>query len=147
MSLPDDGVLRIKPLRELESLRYDERSESQLNVKSDIPYRLKEIAGDALELKVSLQPGGAAQFGIEVCCDEQGANGFPIVVEPANKTLRLGDTVAPFALHAGEDLELRIFIDKNVIEVFANERQGVVASHTSAAENLSSAEPSRWRQT
>lgn len=136
LSLPDDGVLRIKPPRELESLRYDERSETQLDLNSDVPYRLKEIAGDALELHVSLNPGEAAQFGIEVYCDEQGVNGLPIVVEPNRKTLQLGDTVAPFELHAGEDLELRVFIDKNVIEVFANERQAIVASHNYATENL-----------
>ncbi|MEZ6077347.1 MAG: GH32 C-terminal domain-containing protein [Pirellulaceae bacterium] len=129
LSLPDDGVLRIKPLRELESLRYDQRVETQIDVKSDAPYRLKQIEGDALELNVALKPGTAAQFGVEVHCDEQGTNGFQIAVEPASKSLRLGDTVAPFELQAGEDLELRVFIDKNVIEVFANERQAVVASH------------------
>jgi sucrose-6-phosphate hydrolase SacC (GH32 family) len=136
LSLLDDGVLRIKPLRELKSLRYDERSEAHLTVKSDVPYRLKEIAGDTLELKVSLKPGSATQFGIEVYCDQQGRNGFPIVVELASKTLRLGDTEAPFDLHAGEDLELRVFIDKNMIEVFANERQAVVASHKYAPEDV-----------
>ena len=136
LSLPTDGVLRIKPLRELESLRYDECSETQFIVKSGVPYRLKQIGGDALELSVTLQPGTAREFGIEVHCDEQGANGFPIVVAPASKTLRLGDTVAPFELQAGEDLELRIFIDKNVIEVFANERQAAVASHAYAGENV-----------
>ncbi|MCC7337116.1 MAG: GH32 C-terminal domain-containing protein [Pirellulaceae bacterium] len=136
LSLPDDGVLRIKPLRELESLRYDQRVETQIDVKSDAPYRLKQIEGDALELNVALKPGTAAQFGVEVHCDEQGTNGFQIAVEPASKSLRLGDTVAPFELQAGEDLELRVFIDKNVIEVFANERQAVVASHPYDRKNV-----------
>ncbi|MCA9181452.1 MAG: GH32 C-terminal domain-containing protein [Planctomycetales bacterium] len=50
--------------------------------------------------------------------------------------MRLGDTVAPFELQAGEDLELRVFVDRNVIEVFANERQAVVASHPYARKNV-----------
>ena len=136
LSLPDDGVLRIKPLRELESLRYDERREADLTVKSDVAYRLEEIAGDALELNVTFKPNAAKQFGIQVYCDDQGKNGAPIVVDPANKTLRLGETVAPFELRAGEDLELRVFIDKNMIEVFANDRQALVASHNYASGNL-----------
>ena len=48
-------------------------------------------------------------------------------------TLALGSTVAPFVLKEGELLELRIFIDKNMIEVFANERQSIVFSHRPAA--------------
>ena len=38
----------------------------------------------------------------------------------------------PFALGdlpAGEDIELRVYIDKHLVEVFANERQAVVTSH------------------
>ncbi len=48
LSLPEGGVLRIKPLRELERLRYDEWSEANLTVQSDAPTRLKDLAGDAL---------------------------------------------------------------------------------------------------
>ena len=35
----------------------------------------------------------------------------------------------PFELEEGEDLTLRIFIDKHLIEVFANDRQAAVAWH------------------
>ena len=31
--------------------------------------------------------------------------------------------VAPFELRPGEKLELRVFIDRSIIEIFANERQ------------------------
>jgi len=36
-------------------------------------------------------------------------------------------------LPAGEDVQLRIFIDKYLVEVFANDRQAVVASHADYA--------------
>ena len=35
---------------------------------------------------------------------------------------------APFELKAGERAELRVFIDKNLIEVFVNDRQAAVAA-------------------
>ena len=136
LSLPDDGVLRIKPLRELEKLRHDEKSESGFTVKGDAPVRLKEIAGDAVELKIAIIPGGASEFGVEVYCDKDGKAGFPITIEPAQKLLRLGAVNVPFELKAGEPVELRVFLDKNVIEVFVNERQAAVASHKYAPENL-----------
>ena len=136
LSLPEDGVLHIKPLRELERLRFDEKSEHNIVVKSDAPYALKEIAGDTLELKLSIRPGAATEYGVEVYCDKDGRNGFPIVVETADRILRLGDTRAPFELKAGEKLELRVFLDKNMIEVFANDRQAAVASHKYAPGNL-----------
>lgn len=136
LSLPDDGVLRIKPLRELEMLRHDPQSEPAFTLKAEAPAMLKDIAGDALELKISIQPGAAAQFGLEVYCDAAGKNGFPIAVDSAARTLRLGATKAPFELKTGENLELRVFLDKNMIEVFANDRQAVVASHKYAPANL-----------
>jgi sucrose-6-phosphate hydrolase SacC (GH32 family) len=136
LSLPEDGVLRIKPLRELETLRYDEKSEANITVKSDGMYALKEIAGDTIELKVTIQPGAAKQFGVQVYCDKDGNGGFPIAVEPESKTLALGAMKVPFNLKAGENLELRVFLDKNMIEVFANDRQAAVAPHRYAPGNL-----------
>ena len=47
-------------------------------------------------------------------------------------TLRVGATEAPFAvasLAKGENVELRIFIDKYLVEVFANDRQALIATH------------------
>ena len=136
LSLPDDGVLRIKPLRELETLRHDEKSEASLNVKSGVPVRLRDIGGDAIELKVSIEPGTASEFGVEVYCDTEGKGGLPISIEPGSNVLRVGAVKVPFELNGGERAELRIFLDKNVIEVFANDRQAAVASQKYAPENL-----------
>lgn len=136
LSLPADSVLRIKPLRELETLRHDEKSEAGLVVKSDAPITLKGITGDAIELKVSIEPGAAREFGVEVYCDKDGKGGFPISIEPASKTLRLGSVNVPFELRTSERVELRVFLDKSMIEVFANDRQAAVALHKYASENL-----------
>jgi beta-fructofuranosidase len=133
--LPDDGVLRIKPLRELETLRYDETSEQNLAVKSDVPTPLKGNDGNALELQLSIAPGATQEFGLDVLCDTQGQNGLRIAYVAESKTLRVGKVNAPFALKEGEDLALRVFIDKNLVEVFANDRQAAVAAQNYVAGN------------
>jgi beta-fructofuranosidase len=136
LSLPDDGVLRIKPLRELETLRHDEKREADLVVKSDARITMKGVEGDAIELKVSIDPGDAREFGVEVYGDKEGKAGFAMSIEPVSRVLRLGDVSVPFELRRGERLDLRIFLDKNMIEVFANDRQAAVASHKYEPENL-----------
>jgi beta-fructofuranosidase len=41
----------------------------------------------------------------------------------------VGTAEAPFELKPDEDLTLRVFIDKNLVEVFANDRQAAVFAH------------------
>lgn len=53
-----------------------------------------------------------------------------------SKTLTVDYVNPPFELKEGEDLTLRIFIDKSMIEVFANDRQAVVAWHEYLPENI-----------
>ena len=126
LELPADGVLRIRPLRELEALRYEEKIERKITVKSGVTYKLKNVASDAVELKLEYKSPAAKEFGIDVLCDENGRNGLRIAVHAKSKTLRIGPVSAPFALKDGEDLTLRVFINKNLVEVFANDRQAVM---------------------
>ncbi|MBL7134380.1 MAG: GH32 C-terminal domain-containing protein [Phycisphaerae bacterium] len=126
LELPADGVLRIKPLRELEQLRFEEKTESKITVKSGETYKLKNVASDALELKLEFKSPKAKEFGIDVLCDKDGKSGLRISVNAKSKTLKVGPVSAPFALKDGEDLTLRVFIDKNLVEVFANDRQAVM---------------------
>ncbi len=125
LSLPADGVLRIKPLRELEKLRYDPRDEGQITVNSGESHVLKTIVGDTIELSITIKPTDAKEYGVGVFCDKEG-NGFPITVKPESKTLAVGGIQPPFELAEGEDLNLRIFLDKSMVEVFVNDRQAAV---------------------
>ena len=125
LSLPNDGVLRIKPLRELETLRYGETGEANLTVKSDSTQALKKIAGDTIESNVTIEPTIAKEYGVNVSCDANGS-GFPITIKSERKTLAIGKIEAPFEVKQGEALNLRIFLDKGMVEVFANDRQAVV---------------------
>ena len=136
LSLPNDGVLRIKPLRELEKLRQDQKRERNITVKSDTIRLLQDIKGDTLEMEVVIASPKASEFGINLLCDEKGENGFAIASGAGSKTLTVDYINPPFELKANEDLTLRIFIDKSMIEVFANDRQAAVAWHEYPQDHL-----------
>ena len=126
LELPADGVLRIRPLRELASLRRDEKRHGRVTVRRGTPHELKHAAGDAMELELKLPSPPAGGFGLDVLCDKDGKNGLRIAVDAKSKTLNVGPVRAPFALKNREDLILRVFVDKNLVEVFANDRQAVM---------------------
>ena len=150
LSLPDDGILRIKPVRELERLRYNETVESDMVVKAGEKCRLKEILGDTVELNVTIKPTEARDFGVKVLCDKGNQNGLNIFYSAGEKKISVRDekeTIdpdtstrayadAPFELKEGEDLNLRIFIDKPIVEVFINDRQAAVQRHLHKPEDV-----------
>ena len=138
--LADDNTLRIRPLQELERLRYDLLT--LRNVTVTLPERshgssatehIADLEHDAYEIKITVDPEQTKRkrFGFQLFADEAN-EGLSIMVHPENGTLRIGTTESPFAvadLPETEALELRIFVDKYVVEVFANERQAVVGVH------------------
>lgn len=135
LELPADGVLRIKPLRELKKLRYDETKEEKITVKSDTDRKLEKITGDAIELEIIVAAPLPKEFGISLLADDDGKNGMSIVAGADRKSLGVGTIKAPFELKDKEDLTLRVFIDKNLVEVFANDRQAAVFAHKHIRKN------------
>ena len=47
----------------------------------------------------------------------------------------MGETKIPLVSPADEDVVLRVFLDKSIIEVFVNDRLAALAPHVYAAEN------------
>jgi len=153
LSLPADGILRIKPLRELEAQRFDPVSFTDVVIANPITghgdkvpptgaptlQRIAELDGDAYEIRIIIPREEALRklLGFVLFADEDDG-GLPIMLRPDSGTLRVGTIDAPFAvadLPDGEDVELRIFIDKYLVEVFANSRQAVLAAHMDYAGN------------
>ena len=130
LSLPSDGILRIKPLRELERLRTNEQKVTMVSVQPGNQALLNGICSDATELRLEFKPSQAREYGMKVYCDPTGKRGFPITVIPSANVLRLGAMKVPFQQNPGEPVTLRIFLDKRMIEVFANDRQAAVATYS-----------------
>ena len=153
MSLLDDGVLGIKPAPELEMLRFNPRLLENIDIPGDKEITLEGMAGDVMELLVEIDPGDAKEVGIKVRCSPDNSEETLVVYSPEEKTLSVNfenstveDNViyrgfyhtnepfpemvkdhteqkAPFQLKEGELLNLHIFLDKSVLEVFVNDRQ------------------------
>ena len=147
LSLPPDGILRMKPLRELETLRYDPVTTNNIVLKdgvgtipsSGVPKGtvIAQLDGDAVELRITVPRDQAERnlFGFTLFSDGKGG-GLPILFQFEKQTLRVGNTEAPFSiadLPKGEDVVLRVFIDKYLVEVFANDRQAMVAANINYA--------------
>ncbi len=136
--LGEDGTLRLRPVPELESLRYNPRRLPKQVVAGDADVPLPSIQGNSLELLIEMTPEGATRFGVRVCCSPGGEESTSIGYDATAHTLwidtqrsSLGDgpklvEAAPFTLGADEPLTLRIFIDRSFVEVFANDRQAIV---------------------
>ena len=139
LSLTDDGTLRIQPLRELESLRQDPTTQTDITVTppprmngghaathiTDLP--------ETCEIRITVERVEAERkrFGFQLFADDDNP-GLSIIIKPETGTLRLGNTEAPFAvddLPPGEDVELCIFVDKYLVEVFVNDCQAMIAAH------------------
>ena len=138
LSLRADGSLRIAPLRELEALRYDPVTLRDIVVDPPggrgTPHAtttIAELDGDAFEVQVTVDRAAAERrrFGVLLFAGDRH-EGLPVLIRPESGTICVGATEAPFAvadLPPGEDLELRIFVDKYLVEVFVNDRQALLS--------------------
>ncbi|MHC4467598.1 MAG: glycoside hydrolase family 32 protein [Planctomycetota bacterium] len=130
----------------------NEKQHKNITVKDGESIRLEDIAGNTIELELVIEPGTAEAFGLKVCSSPDGREQTVIECNPSAKNVKIDferssldksikhydmcmnfmrdkpnkevtEQAAPFELRQGEKLELRIFIDRSILEVFANGRQ------------------------
>ncbi len=138
LMLSDDGRLRMRPVEELEKLRYNERTVAELTVEAGKETVLEQISGNTIELRIEMEPQGAKQYGVKVCRSPDGQEETLVYYDAAEGKLKIDVTKAslgeglknveagPFALKDGETLVLRVFVDKSVVEAFAGDRQAAM---------------------
>ncbi|MCX7045487.1 MAG: GH32 C-terminal domain-containing protein [Candidatus Sumerlaeota bacterium] len=138
VALGDDGRLRIRPIAELERLRYNEQTMRDIDVAEGQETALEKIHGNTIELLLEIEPRGARQFGVRVCCSPSGEEQTTILYDAAEKMLKIDTTKsslkegpkkiesAPLTLNDSEPLMLRVFVDRSVVEAFANDRQAAM---------------------
>ena len=144
MSLPrvlwlgEDGRLRMDVPEEIEALRCNAVRQENLTLQADADLVVEGVSGTSLELAIDMESADATQFGVKVCCSPNGEEETVIFYDAVEKTFTVdtqksgpegtpkGIEAGPFALDDGERLKLRVFVDKSVVEVFANRRQAVM---------------------
>lgn len=138
LSLGEDGRLRMDVPKEIESLRYRAKKKTGLTVNANAELAIEGIGGSSIELCVEMSAKDAKQFGLKVCRSPKGEEETLVYYDAIGKKLKV-DThkssltegpkcveAGPFELTPGETLKLRVFVDKSVVEVFANGRQAVM---------------------
>ena len=138
LSLGDDGLLRMDVPEEIEALRDGDGVRiGPFVVPADEEVHVEGVTGNSLELLVEMESATASHFGVKVCSSPDGQEETSISYDAREKRLKVDtrrsgpdDTpkvveAAPFELKSGERLKLRVFVDKSVVEVFANRRQAI----------------------
>ncbi len=130
----EDGILRMAPVEELDRLQFNPQTFDLGCVDSTVQLDVKN--GELLRIKATIDPKNATKAGFSVRCSPDGKEHTDIYVDTASGKLVMDATEsgcdgrnikeeAPFVLSEGEMINLDIFIDKAMIEVFVNERQAI----------------------
>ncbi len=135
--LAKDGTLRMRPVRELQMLRCAEQTWQDIRLADGDVKTLAGIVGDSCELEMIVDPSGTAkQLGVKVRASA-GAEEETLLYYDTQARQLVFDSCssgiqgrkqverAPLDLKPGERLKLRVFVDKAVVEVFANDRQAI----------------------
>jgi len=144
MTLAPGNRMLMTPAQELESLRYNGVSFADLAIPADgaSPIAFDAVTPNVFELEVEIDGGAATEFGVTVCGSADGkqqtvigydrsAGTLKIDTEHAGDWKRLDESIlktpiattesSPMKLDNTEPLKLRVFIDRCMIEVFAND--------------------------
>ena len=141
--LDSDDALMMAPVNEVESLRSDHRSAGPTYIAPNSEVPLDDIGGQSIEIRATIVPEEAREVGLYVLRSPNGSERTRISLYPNDH--RRFDTsslqidvsessqsglvwarspeIGPLKLSEGEPLELRVFIDRSIIEVFANDHQ------------------------
>ena len=134
--LGEDGQLRQAPIKELQQLRLHPKSWNDLVCTNGETKPLQGIMGDSCELNLKIDPDSSSHCGVVVRASADNSEKTLLYYNATSKELVFDATQsgkngrkiierAPFALKPGESLRLRVFIDKSVVEIFANDRQAI----------------------
>lgn len=143
LSLSVDDTLHVEPAPEVESLRFDPQRVAPMDIPANEDVALEGIRGKAMEVEAVIDPGAAREVGLRVLRSPDGAEQTRVsLFRRDDRTFDVGSLqvdvsraslrsdvfartpeIGPIKLDEGEPLRLRVFVDRSVVEVFANGRQ------------------------
>jgi beta-fructofuranosidase len=143
LELNEDETLRIVPVPATDTLRFAHQRVEATTIPANQEVVLEGVGGKAIELNVVIDPQDARETGLCVLRSPDGVEQTRISFYQQNhrrfgrSSLQIdvsasstrSDVFArtpetgPLVLQPGELLTLRIYIDRSIIEVYANDRQ------------------------
>ena len=140
LSLGPAGHVYMQPAPELAALRGEHMHSAAIDVPAGQLVVVPDVSGDTLELVVELAPAHDGLCGITVRCSPDGSEHTQIAYDATLHQLVVDRThasldpttdhnlhVAPLTLGPDEPLRLHIFLDRSVLEVFANQRVSITS--------------------
>lgn len=140
ISLDEARSLKIEPAAELRGLRQASLFQREIALRPDKPVPLGQATGDQLEIHCRASSRGCQKLAIQVRRSPDGEQFTELVYdfttgllsllrENSTNTAEISTDACQcdLPLAAGEALDLRIFIDHSVIEIFANQRRSLAS--------------------
>ena len=134
MSLSQKNSLIMVPLPELKILRGKYIRFENICINYSASISLEDVQGDSLEIEAEFDLGKAKEFGFKVRCSPSLLEQTIIAFNQIESTLKIDNSRSSLSaeadqgiqggtlkLNKGERLRLHIFLDKSLIEVFAND--------------------------
>ena len=134
--LGEDGTLRMQPVKELQMLRSHEKSWNAMTLADGETKTLESVVGNSCEIAIDVEMGTAPRCGLKVLASSDGKEETLLYYDTNAKELCFDATRSgvegrkvvehlPLELKPGEPLKLRVFVDKSVVEIYANDRQAI----------------------
>ena len=140
--LDQQNALHMAPVREFESLRFAHQQAKPMTIPANQEVALNNIRGKAMELDAVFQPGKAREFGLNVLRSPDGQERTTITIymnmyEPGRRQIGIdvsnaslrpdvqsrSPEIGPLTFADNQPVRLRVFIDRSIVEVFANDTQ------------------------
>ncbi|WP_334074243.1 MULTISPECIES: glycoside hydrolase family 32 protein [Paenibacillus] len=132
--VPDGNRILFQPVLEVESWRTALYELGETRLDGEIPLN---TSGDCYELQVEFEPGTATQFGLKLRTDGTGkeetviayeTSGGMLCIDRDRSGVGLGGRRKAFVPLKEGRLQLRIFMDKSSVEVFAGDGEVVMTA-------------------
>jgi beta-fructofuranosidase len=119
LSLTKDGQLRQEPAPELKKLHGKSVEWKNVPLAGD-PKQFKLPATNTIEIELEIESGGAESIAVEIKSASNTSHSLDMSFE--NSKLKMGGLEAPLSIGEKKgNLNLRLFLDRSVLEVFANQ--------------------------
>ena len=136
LSLRSDGALGMAPAPELAALRGQHWHFEHRALENASNQVLDDVRGNSLEILASIEVSPDAIAGVDVLADDTFGAYVPVRCNRPKGLLRVGEREGAFSLGSSEtSLQLHLFIDRSVLELFVNERACLTAQAHPASAN------------